>query len=44
MESENNATLIDTLSLILAMFQLLICNPHQHFLLYLIKIDIAVEI
>ena len=28
MESENNATLIDTLSLILAMFQLLICNLH----------------
>ena len=31
MESENNATLIDTLSLILAIFQLLICNLHQHF-------------
>ena len=36
MERENNATLIDTLSLILAMFQLLICNLHQHFFLYLI--------
>ena len=34
MESEKNATLIDTLSLIFAMFQLLICNFH-HFLLYL---------
>ena len=40
MESENNATLIETLSLILTMFQLLICNLHQHFLLYLIKIVI----
>ena len=40
MESENNATLIETLSMILAMFQLLICNLHQHFLLYLIKIVI----
>ena len=40
MESENNATLIDTLLLILAMFQLLICNLHQHILLYLIEIVI----
>jgi len=39
MESENNATLIDTLSLILAVFWVLLCNLQQ-FLLYLIKIVI----
>ena len=45
MESENNATLIDTLSLILAMFQLLICNLHQHYFVLPDKdCDIAVEI
>ena len=40
MESETMGPLIDTLSLILAMFQLLICNFHWHFVLYLIKIVI----
>ena len=45
MESENNATLIDTLSLILVMFQLLICNLHQHFFVVPDKdCDKAVEI
>ena len=43
MESENNATLIDTLSLILAIFQLLICNLHQHFFFVPDKSDIAVD-
>ena len=43
--SENNGTLIDTLSLILAMFQLLICNLHQYFFVVPDKdCDIAVEI
>ena len=42
MESENNATLMETL--ILAMFQLLICNLHQQFFVVPDKdCDIAAE-